>query len=1338
MQKTTLTAKGLYSYPNQISQVPNGALIQADNVVIDREGVLEPRRGYNQLPGVLGSLSANRSDQIFRFGDNVLSHYGPLQSPNKISFYAPTVTLTGIQTSGSAIITDMTSVSGIYAGQYITVSTVEQNFIGDITIGSNLITNISSTQGLYAGQGVGGIGIPVNTTISSISGTGPYTVTMSANSTYTKSIGAYVASNSNILGFIANTTVLTVGTTSVTLSNNSSVTARSLTFNPSDVNISLDTINITNHGFVDGQSIEFTSTGTLPAGLTANVEYFVINSTDSSFQVALVAGSQIIDLTTQGAGVHTVKQRPSVAFYGWIDYSGNYYRPDSLTKLRSVEANNNVYFTTSTGVQKLDSLTNSIVLAGAPKGLDGYALLDNSVSGFMLDNTQVAYRVFWAYNDANKNLIIGAPSQRITVSNSTGTTKNVVLNITVPQNIGTNYFYQVYRSGFSASASDEPNDELALVYEAPLTSIDIINEFVTFTDQTPESLRTGATAYTSPSQEGILQANTPPPFAHDVTLFKGSTFYTNTQTKQSLILTLLAVSSQFSIFGDITSVGANTPTTVRNTDYSITGNLILGSNVITNVNDTTSLAVGQDISDATNPTYLPAGTVITNIISSTSISVSNVATASSVGDAFNVIVSAIFIGQQVSGTGIPANTVITNVYLPVTLIGDVTAASPTIINLSSTSGLEIGQPVSDGGVNIPANTTILAIPTNTSITMSKNATGTLVGDSIDFGAGFQISNAATSTLTQTTLTLKNGNGGVQLNDTITIDGTTFTAKLVENISAKQFKIYSQGTPAQNISDTAQSLVRVVNRTTGPVPLIYAYYLSGFQSLPGQMQFEERIFGGGQFYATAGNTSQGAVYSPNLPGPGGVSAPSKNDQFGNGLYYSKTNQPEAVPILNFIRVGSAHANILRVIALRDSLFVLKEDGIFRLTGEGPSSFRVNLFDSTTQILAAESAVSLNNLIFMLTKYGIVTVSDTGVTVISRAIEDKMLDLFEANFNSSKNLSFGISYESDRKYIFFCITNSEDTTPTQAFVFNTFTNTWTRWVLSQTCGAVQPKDDVLYLGDVNSNTFDIERKTRTYTDYTDSSFSVNLLAETGVTSTGSFIISGISNTSYFTTGQVIYGTGIQAGSQIIDSTGSTLTLNKTATSSGTTVLIQDYGKTVILDSLSNVEVGDVLYQASGRFSIITVVNSLSGTVTTRDYIDNWVLGVSTILKAAQNTVKYVPQTAGNPGALKQFRECVLLFQIPFFNIVDIGFDTDLASGTESVPLNGSYGFQWGRFKWGTIPWGGGTKPLQSRTYVPQQKQRCSLLNVTVSHREAYSFYRLNGISYVHNNLSERVGV
>lgn len=61
-----LDAKGLYTFNNQLSQVPPGAMTIANNVVIDRPGIVETRRGFNfygtQLPsaGIKGFVYLSR------------------------------------------------------------------------------------------------------------------------------------------------------------------------------------------------------------------------------------------------------------------------------------------------------------------------------------------------------------------------------------------------------------------------------------------------------------------------------------------------------------------------------------------------------------------------------------------------------------------------------------------------------------------------------------------------------------------------------------------------------------------------------------------------------------------------------------------------------------------------------------------------------------------------------------------------------------------------------------------------------------------------------------------------------------------------------------------------------------------------------------------------------------------------------------------------------------------------------------------------------------------------------------------------------------------------------
>lgn len=218
--------------------------------------------------------------------------------------------------------------------------------------------------------------------------------------------------------------------------------------------------------------------------------------------------------------------------------------------------------------------------------------------------------------------------------------------------------------------------------------------------------------------------------------------------------------------------------------------------------------------------------------------------------------------------------------------------------------------------------------------------------------------------------------------------------------------------------------------------------------------------------------------------------SNNEKKPNRLYFSKESQPEAVPLVNFLDVGTRDEGIDRIIALRDNLFVLKKDGTFILTGTTSSDFIVKLLDNSANIIARDSAAILNNQIFMLTTQGVTRVTDSGVCIISRSIEDKILDVIGPNFNT-ESLTFGLGYESDRSYLLWLPTNEVDTVATQVYRYNTFNNSWVRWTVCSTSGIINNRDDKIYLGAGNNNNLLKERKNNNRTDIADLSFDLNLI-------------------------------------------------------------------------------------------------------------------------------------------------------------------------------------------------------------------------------------------------------
>jgi hypothetical protein len=113
-------------------------------------------------------------------------------------------------------------------------------------------------------------------------------------------------------------------------------------------------------------------------------------------------------------------------------------------------------------------------------------------------------------------------------------------------------------------------------------------------------------------------------------------------------------------------------------------------------------------------------------------------------------------------------------------------------------------------------------------------------------------------------------------------------------------------------------------------------------------------------------------------------------------------------------------------------------------------------------------------------------------MSRPIEDLLFKI--ENFASFDTTAFSIAYESDRKYIFFCKTVAGDSQPTQAFVYNQFTNAWTRWERNSTCGIVLANK--LYYGDEDGKVFQ-ERKDFSLSDYQDDEYPITITSSTGLT-------------------------------------------------------------------------------------------------------------------------------------------------------------------------------------------------------------------------------------------------
>lgn len=848
----------------------------------------------------------------------------------------------------------------------------------------------------------------------------------------------------------------------------------------------------------------------------------------------------------------------------WVQLDNGLLKPEGR-RPRFAGAGGSAFFTTEHGVYKLDTLPTTPYISGGIKALSGVASPAFGSGIAIPDGVQVAYRVLWGYKDAQKRTILGVPSQRIILINNTGATKNGLVRFYIPKTVTTADFYQVYRSGASASITDPPDDNMGLVFEGNPTNIDIDNGYIEITDITPDAL-IGPALYTNPNQtdNGIADANEPPPFAKDITVFKGSMFYANTVGTSRIILTLLAAQpfQKLTIHSDA-----------------------LGNATFTGGADETGTSP--------NFTYkvFTTGTPTENI-ANTAISLVN--QINKLGPDYPVT------AYYVSG--------------PNELPGKILIES----GILNDPTYELSFWV-DGAPNIWNSPLPLFVPS-------------VFPD----GEG-----PASWSRTGNVVTLVSNR-----------DGAFYDFKVGQEVWVEEYPDQEppESTPDPNFPYGMKVIVSVEDNDT-----TITYNEVG---------------------PNATSTTRPGVRNRPLD-----SVKTEADTYKNGIYFSKFQEYEAVPLGQVLFAGNEDDEILRIAPLRDSLIILKTDGIYRITGTDASNFALYTLDDSVRLIAPDTVQVIQNQVVAYTNQGIVAITDSGVTVISSPIEQSLLDLIGLVGESViANTAFAVSYETDRKYIVFLPNSITDTQATQAFAYNIFTQTWTRWTMTKSYGIVSKENDKLYLasnairnedGDILVEAFvSEERKNYTYTDFADESFPASLSNEIGT----------------FT--------------DIIEFSS--------------------------LDSFNKCSVGDVIYGSSAAWGIIVEKIFANNTVRIDKVVEvTPEFVIPTIFKGIHCTVAWAPITNGVPAESKDFTEIQFYARRATAKGLQVMIANEASQSYTYIPKEtGSLG-QWGLFPWGDT-WDMKPRIQNFRIGIPIDLQVCAFLYLGLDWYSTFSYFDFEGLS------------
>lgn len=913
---------------------------------------------------------------------------------------------------------------------------------------------------------------------------------------------------------------------------------------------------------------------------------------------------------------------------------------------RTTQSNKNLYFTTDNGIFKLENSGSSIFKAGTPPALylrGDFLAINGPINGGSAssDGGQVAYRVVFGRRDSNSNLLLGVPSDILGLSNAktAGVSWARVSNI-VTVTAGVGHNLVTGMSvTISGSSGGTP--------EVGDGSFTITGTTATTFDFAETAADSSGTLDYSVTRVPRIEYGIP----SEIDSIDDEPFiqiYRSTQTTDVDV----TPASDFKLVTERSLTASEVSNGFGTYDDEI-DDILLGAELYTNPNSregelqaNTRPPLCDDIALYKEHVFYANTTsrhiISLDVIDSTVMASGDYIEIQTVGTPFRRYVGRTGVGNQFK----PAEAV----------------AGTTTITVTYTSH------------GFAVNDTVYI----------SNVTGTITEGSYTLTA---------VTATTFTFTVPVGETATALSfqgNTTQLSGTDYPMFTLD-ISSLSLAV--------RLRNTAQGLVKAIDRDSSSA--VYAQYISGIVGVPGKMRLQAKDFGGAiQIRAITG--AVGAGFSPSLT-TAFASTESENDSQPNGLYIGKVSEPEAVPLVNFLLVGARNQAILRIAPLRDSLIVIKADGVYRITGDSVGGFVATALDTTVVCISASSVGVINNQVVMLSNQGFCLITENSVQIISRVIEDVIQPI--VGLTNIATATAGVTHETERLYL--CTTLEPGATgsvPTVTYCYNVINNSWTTWDEVFEQGTIGPADKLHTI--TIGNKIARQRKNQTKLDFAGQNYVVSVTA--------------------------------------LDS-------SNTVTMTSTSVAPQ-VGWIVVFNNVIN------------RITAVTLISGDSYTITFERDTTVTVTGVgwggepwgeftwgslSPVMYAGYETVmKLAPFHGGSVGRFKQFAQMQLHQRGGALSGIEIAYSGASSSSSKSVAWDSS-GISsdtgWGLGYWGNFAWGdeegisiiSGTQAGSIvRVYVPIEQQRTTFLQPVLTHRRAAEEINLQAIGFSVRAFQERV--
>lgn len=326
--------------------------------------------------------------------------------------------------------------------------------------------------------------------------------------------------------------------------------------------------------------------------------------------------------------------------------------------------------------------------------------------------------------------------------------------------------------------------------------------------------------------------------------------------------------------------------------------------------------------------------------------------------------------------------------------GDFTSGSPIVTNVSNMRGIVVGVLVTNGA--IPGGQAYVSSVTATTFTLPANATATAAGSIVSVYDVMLVKQPAVSSTEY----------AVTLPDTIPSYMGTAGSAFVWSTTVPQ----TYGVETGGVYGTPKYGVEMIMRAP-------------------------RVFGS----AMTLRASNGINYSPPLPAANATANSYSPETRHNRYAWSKFQQPEHVPPLNFGFVGSG--KLLRMVPTRDALWMFCTDGLYRLSGDGgdgADAWRLDPVDPQLVLAGRNAACALKDTVWCYTNRGLVAVSaEGGIQEISNGVVGDLIG--DSSFSDTWDIWMGADVRHAEVWLTFRF-NTVGAGFSRTFIFNTLTKTF----------------------------------------------------------------------------------------------------------------------------------------------------------------------------------------------------------------------------------------------------------------------------------------------------------